>query len=206
MAESEFSFESDMADFIRENLRDNQRVRDKGTPDFSSRPIVSQTTTTFNETRLPLPAPFIPSGEVLGGGSDILHQWKTTRATDTTVDVRGGTLTSQSGFAQADVAPVEDLGVTSSGYVILTVTREESSRDVTAAAISYNVGELPESTYYEQYIPLAKITFADDAIVEIEQRRFEEINILEDLAVVNGEFMLADLLIASRNIYELPPS
>jgi hypothetical protein len=74
MAESEFSFESDMADFIRENLRDNQRVRDKGTPDFSSRPIVSQTTTTFNETRLPLPAPFIPSGEVLGGSSPIPYE------------------------------------------------------------------------------------------------------------------------------------
>ena len=68
MAQSGFSFESEMADFIRENLRDNQRVRSKGAPEFSAPPVVNQTTTTFNETRYPIPAPFIPSGEVIGGG------------------------------------------------------------------------------------------------------------------------------------------
>jgi hypothetical protein len=68
MAETGFSFESDMADFIRENLRDNQRVRSKGAPEFSAPPTVTQTTSFYNETRPELPKPPEVSGSVFGGG------------------------------------------------------------------------------------------------------------------------------------------
>jgi hypothetical protein len=139
-----------------------------------------------------------------GGGGSIIHQWQTTQATDTTIDVRGGTVTSQDTFAQADVAAVAGLAVAASGYALLTITRNASTRAITDRVISYGTGEPPSSDSTYQYIPLAKVTFAGGVITEIEQRRFEEINIFEDLAVVNGEFMLADLLIASRGIYAPP--
>jgi len=138
--------------------------------------------------------------------ADYIHQWKATKATATSINVLGGVFRSQAGFDQANVADVAGLAVAASGYAILTVTRDTASRVVAAAPIiSYVSGEPAESDYSTQIIPLAKVTFAGGAITNILPLKFEELHVFEDLAVVNGEFRLADILIASRNIYELPP-
>lgn len=148
-----------------------------------------------------------PETGVPPGGSDILNrQWKATQASDTTIDHTGGTLTSQAGFSPITVADVTALSATASGHVILTVGRDSSTRAISGTpAITYAAGTLPESDYNSQIIPLTKVTVTDDVISEILPLKFEELHIFEDLCVVNGEFMLADLLIAGRNIYEPPP-
>jgi hypothetical protein len=141
-----------------------------------------------------------------GGGETLQRQWKATRASATAIDCTGGTLTSQAGFAVITVDDVTALSATASGHVILTINRNSSTRAVEGTtAITYASGALPASTYSAQIIPLAKVTVADDEITEILPLKFEELHIFEDLCVVNGEFQLADLLIASRNIYDPPP-
>jgi hypothetical protein len=128
--------------------------------------------------------------------------------------VTGGVFRSQGDFNQGDFnqADVFSVGleVEASGYVILTVIRDTDSREVVEVpAISYVEGDVPESDYYSQIIPLAKVTFEGEgeeaAITNILQLKFEELHVFEDLAVVNGEFRLVDLLMASRNIYDPPP-
>jgi hypothetical protein len=134
------------------------------------------------------------------------HQWKATLASTTSLDVTGGVFRSQPDFDQVDVAGVAGLAVAASGYVILTVIRDDASREVAdPPIISYVAGEPVSSDYAEQIIPLAKITFGGGEITGILPLKFEELHVFEDLAVVNGEFRLADLLLASRQIYELPP-
>jgi hypothetical protein len=97
------------------------------------------------------------------------------------------------------------LYVGASGYVILTVIRDIDSREVVAVpTISYVEGDIPQSDYYNQIIPLAKVTFEEGAITNILQLKFEELHVFEDLAVVNGELRFVDLLMAGRNIYQPP--
>ena len=116
----------------------------------------------------------------------------------------GGVFRSQEAFDQADVLDV-GLEVEASGYVILTVIRDVASREVAAVpVISYVEGDVTQSDYYNQIIPLAKVTFEEEAITNILQLKFEELHVFEDLAVVNGEFRLVDLLMAGRNIYQPP--
>jgi hypothetical protein len=134
------------------------------------------------------------------------HQWKVTAATNQGVNVTGGVFRSQGDFDQADVPDVVELEVGASGYVILTVVRDIDSREVVEIPeISYVEGDLPESDYNNQIIPLAKVTFEDGVITNILQLKFEELHVFEDLVVVNGEFRFAELLMAGRKIYELPP-
>jgi hypothetical protein len=141
-----------------------------------------------------------------GEGDPVRHQWRATASDDLELAVVGGVVTSQAGFAPIEVADVPVLVIADSGFVILTITRDADTRAVTGTpAISFYAGALPESDYNEQVVPLAKVTVEDESISEILPLKFEELHIFEDLAVVNGEFMLADLLLASRNIYSLPP-
>ena len=199
-----------MDSFIRDTLRSIQRPRDV---DFYSeqQPLVSKSTKQFTTTSIS----DTPVSGFTGGGllpqKPQEHQWQVTTATPTAVSVTGGVFRSQGDFNQADVFSV-GLEVEASGYVILTVIRDTDSREVVEVpAISYVEGDVPESDYYNQIIPLAKVTFEGEgegeeaAITNILQLKFEELHVFEDLAVVNGEFRLVDLLMASRNIYEPPP-
>jgi hypothetical protein len=141
------------------------------------------------------------------GGETLLRQWKASPGAEAlTIDCKGGTLTSQAGFAPVTVADVTALSATASGHVILTVSRDSSTRAVTGTpAISYAAGTLSESDYTAQIIPLAKVTVEDEAITDILPLKFEELHIFESLAKVNGESKLVDLLMAGRNIYDPPP-
>jgi hypothetical protein len=140
-----------------------------------------------------------------GSGETLLRQWKATAASETTIDCTGGVFTTQPDFTAVTVADVTALEATASGHVILSIARVSSTRAVTGTpTISYAAGAIPASTQSEQIIPLAKVTVADEAITEIMPLQFEELHIFEDLAVVNGEFMLSDLRLAGRNIYAPP--
>ena len=192
-----------MDSFIRDTLRSIQRPRDV---DFYSeqQPLVSTTTKNLTITSI-TDEPVIVSTE---GG--LLpppapeHQWQATNASATALSVTGGVFRSQGAFDQADVPDVV-LYVGDSGYVILTVIRDIDSREVVAVpTISYVEGDPSESNYYNQIIPLAKVTFEEEAITNILQLKFEELHVFEDLAVVNGELRFVDLLMAGRNIYQPP--
>jgi len=194
-----------MDSFIRDTLRSIQRPRDV---DFYSeqQPLVSTSSKNFTTTST-TDDPFIASTEsgLLPSPSQAQeHQWQVTTATATAVNVTGGVFRSQGDFNQADVFGV-GLEVGVSGYVILTVIRDVASREVVAVpTISYVEGDIPQSDYYNQIIPLAKVTFEEEAITNILQLKFEELHVFEDLALVNGEFRLVDLLMAGRNIYQPP--
>jgi hypothetical protein len=192
-----------MDSFIRDTLRSIQRPRDV---DFYSeqQPLVSTSTKNFTVTSI-TDEPVIASAE---GGllppQAQEHQWQATNASATALSVTGGVFRSQGAFDQADVPDVV-LYVGDSGYVILTVIRDIDSREVVAVpTISYVEGDPSESNYYNQIIPLAKVTFEEGAITNILQLKFEELHVFEDLAVVNGELRFVDLLMAGRNIYQLP--
>lgn len=193
-----------MDSFIRDTLSSLRRPRDV---DFYSdqSPLISTSTKKFTTTSIV----GIPLDDV-GTQGFVLpppiqeHQWQATTATATVLNVIGGVFRSQGDFNQADVPDVQ-LDVGASGYVILTVIRDEDSREVVyVPIISYVEGDPPASDYYNQIIPLAKVTFEEGAITNILQLKFEELHVFEDLAVVNGEFRLVDLLMAGRNYYELP--
>lgn len=71
--------DQDVIEFIRESLRANERIRDKGSPQFSQQTVVSKTTTSFDITPDPLPPPPTTSGFILGGGgSSGNHPFKIT--------------------------------------------------------------------------------------------------------------------------------
>lgn len=195
-----------MDSFIRDTLTSLRRPRDV---DLYSdqQPLISTSTKTFTTSSIPdAPISVATGGAVLAPPPITQeHQWQATTATATGLNVTGGVFRSQGGFNQADVLDV-GLEVGASGYVILTIIRDIDSREVVAVpVISYVEGNPPASDYYNQIIPLAKVTFEEEAITNILQLKFEELHVFEDLAVVNGEFRFADLLMAGRNIYNLPP-
>jgi hypothetical protein len=148
-----------------------------------------------NDIVIPIPA----------GGEDVLFQWKTTKATATTIDIAEGKVYTQSGFTGTTAAAVFGLAVSASGFAICTITRNASTRAITSAVSSYVTGTPAASTYTTQIVPLAQVIFTSGAIEKIIQLKFEELHIFEDLVIENGEFRLADLLMAGRNIYEPPP-
>lgn len=192
-----------MDSFIRDTLRSIQRPRDENP--YLNPTLISTSSKSFTTTSIPDTSIFTPAQSALLPPQAQEHQWQAIAATANTLNVKGGVFRSQGAFDQADIKDVEKLGVNSSGYVILTVIRDEDSREVTdAPTISYEEGDLAESDYYNQFIPLAKVTFEEEAITTILQLKFEELHVFEDLVVVNGEFRLAELLMAGRNIYEPP--
>lgn len=134
-----------------------------------------------------------------------IHPWRVTRASVDSVDVLGGIVSTQEDFNSTVVSEQEGLAVGSSGYVILTIERDSDTRAMTGTpTIAFTSGSLTASTESEQIIALAEVVVDGSSISDIIQLKFENLHIFEDLAVVNGEFKLVDLLFASRNIYDLP--
>jgi len=157
---------------------------------------------------IPIPESGNGSGGSGGGGGasgNVLFQWKTTKATATTIDIAEGKVYTQAGFTGTTAAAAFGRAVSASGFAICTITRNASTRAITSAVSSYVTGTPAESTYTTQIVPLAQVIFTSGAIEKIIQLKFEELHIFEDLVIENGEFRLADLLMAGRNIYEPPP-
>jgi len=134
------------------------------------------------------------------------HQWKVTKADKTKLNVKGGNVSTQGQYNPPYVVgEVKKLEAPSNGYVILKIDRDSKSREITLGKISYQTGEVGASDYSSQIIPLAQVIFEKESISKIIPLKFEEIHIFEELVVVNGQFRFADLMMAGRNIYELPP-
>lgn len=142
-------------------------------------------------------------GSAPGGG--FRHMWKATRKEGLSVKVRGGTFTTQEGFGLIAVADLDELETPETGTIVLSISRNESTRAIEGTpVILFDAGDALASGYATQYIPLAKVTVEDDVITEIIPLQVQELHIFEDLAVVNGEFRLASLLMSSRSIYVTP--
>lgn len=88
----------------------------------------------------------------------------------------------------------------SEGYVLLKITRNESSRAMEAVDVETTLyATLPDDTYTDQYVLLGYISGGT-----VEQLAFETIRIHELMIVNNGEFMLAPLQLSSNKIYQPP--
>lgn len=125
--------------------------------------------------------------KVSDGGADPAQKW----------NVKGGTFRGQ-----GVTIIVPDGSVTGDeGYVFLHTVRDPSSRIVTACDFIFSSTYL-DSDYNDQYRPLAYVNSAAEE--SIRQLQFEEIRILEDLIVANGEFKYAGLDLAHANLYDLP--
>jgi hypothetical protein len=62
--------EPDMGAFIRETMRGDDRIRDKGSPQFSPPPVVTRTVENIKEGAPTLPTPLGTAGAVFGKGDD----------------------------------------------------------------------------------------------------------------------------------------
>jgi hypothetical protein len=129
---------------------------------------------------------------------EIYHNWKVRAVTG--IPGRwyavGGTV-----YSQGAPINVDDIYGDAEPYVLLKITRDTDSREVTSAEIQF-YQFLPESDSTNQYRVLAYVDSEGDNPVT--QYQFEEIRIFEDLAVVNGEFQLVGLEMSHRNYYEPP--
>lgn len=133
------------------------------------------------------------------------HFWKVTYAglvgEDHTWNVKGGEVVTQGGSFT-----VPDLTITGDdGYICLQITRD-SSREATNVEIDALVTPLapPTSDQEYQYIALAYVNSALGPPNWIQQMRFERIEILEEMLVVNGEFQLNAYRIVHDNSYSPP--
>jgi hypothetical protein len=132
--------------------------------------------------------------EIPEAGETIYHDWKVT-ASAGSWDVAGGTV-----YSQGAPINVEDTFVVgSAGYVLLKITRNASTREMTSAVIEFSAA-IPTSDSTYQYRALAYV-IADEPVT---QYQFEEIRIFEDLAIVNGEFQLVGLEMSHREYYTPP--
>jgi len=134
--------------------------------------------------------------EIPEAGETIYHDWKVTASTESpgSWDVAGGYVYSQG--APINVADANVVG--SAGYVLLKITRNASTREMTSAGVEFSAS-IPTSDSTYQYRALAYVNES------VTQYQFEEIRIFEDLAVVNGEFQLVGLDMSHRNYYDAPP-
>lgn len=87
------------------------------------------------------------------------------------------------------------------GFVVLKITRDESSREATAAVVEFS-STAPTSDYTDQYRILAEVD--PEGNPPVFQKQFEEIRIEEDLIIVNGEGYYAGFEMSHRNFYDLP--
>lgn len=123
------------------------------------------------------------------------HPWNVEfNATDPTkIDVQGGTVYHETG----SITVSDSTGITSNDFVCLKITRDETSREVTAAEIgAYATGSYTSDKTY-QYIELAAVG------TEITQLKFEDVSVFEDLAVVNGVFKYVPLEMSGPNFYAI---
>lgn len=77
-----------MGTFIRETMRGDERIRDKGSPQFAGLPTVTRSVEIITDPAPPLPDPIVPSGNVFGGGSS--HPWQVTASGANQVSVAAG--------------------------------------------------------------------------------------------------------------------
>ena len=157
-----------------------------------------------------------PMGAVPAEDSETInHQWKVTASDEAVeegeikVDVASGRLFSQgkfnTGVAGDGLVVAELVGeIVSTGSIVLAIVRDESTREVTSAFIEF-VEVRAASTATTQYVALAELAVVE-GVLYINQLRFDEIEIFEDLAVVQGEFKYVSLVIAGGNYYDLPES
>jgi hypothetical protein len=126
------------------------------------------------------------------------HPWKVTPSASEGWHVVGGTVYTQG----AGISVLDDTVDGDDGFVCLKITRDDESREMTAAVIEFQA-TVPESTYTEQYTPLAQVDKTGSP--QVIQLKFEEIRIRELMIVENGAWRLAPVDLSSREIYELPP-
>ena len=138
----------------------------------------------------------ISESSSFSGGA--LHPFKVTRnaQAESKVDIAIGTVYHETGAfivsAQTAMTPQDE--------ILLKITRDVTSREVINAEVSgYSVSFDPVSTNHYQYIHIASVSSS-----EIIQRKFEDISIFEDLAIVNGQFKLVPLEVVGFNFYDLP--
>lgn len=62
--------DAEMLEFIRETLRSNERIRDKGNPQLLQQSVTSKTSISFDAGSTELSIPATSEGYILGGGSD----------------------------------------------------------------------------------------------------------------------------------------
>lgn len=136
------------------------------------------------------------------------HSWKITRTTavDGKVNVRGGKVASQGCFGSAylTMPDTENLVVSDGSFIYLSIVRDSSTREVVSLSVSSNtVEQFSDET--TQYVELGNVALTAGKVTYIHQTQFEDLNIFEDLAVVNGEFQFVSLLMAGKNYY-VPPA
>lgn len=127
------------------------------------------------------------------GEADGLHYW----------NVKGGEVVTQGGsFTVADYAELEGDG----GYICVQITRDEASREATNVEIDGIITALapPTSDQTYQYIALAYVDSSLGPEERVNQLRFERIEILEEMQVVNGEFKLNAYQVVHDESYSPP--
>lgn len=131
------------------------------------------------------------------GGASVNHPWKVTMTDEGEFYISGGTVHGNGGpFV---VAPKTEL--IESGIIWVKITRDSSSREMTAAVIGSGVS-VPTSDYTDQYRPIAAV---DDAgSPPVLQLQFQELRVEELMIVANGEFELLSVDAAARNTYDPP--
>jgi hypothetical protein len=138
-------------------------------------------------------------------GEKVFHQWKITKIDDLEVSVEAGVVTDSGGIYEVNSGEFEVYG---GAYVILQIPRSASNRQISGSVSVYVDDGVPESSQGTQYIPLGQIETESEGgkeyISKIIQLKFEEIHIKEVMIVENGEFKLADFLMAGRNSYDRP--
>lgn len=92
--------EPDMGAFIRETMRGDDRIRDKGSPQFSPPPVVTRTVENIKEGAPTLPIPLGTAGAVIAGAGENLN------LTIRRVSVQQG-IGNESGLRLSGSAPIE---------------------------------------------------------------------------------------------------
>ena len=138
-----------------------------------------------------------------------IHYWKVNLIGETITpgtyewEVLGNNVFSQGMTAIIDFDEVvTGAGV---GYIVLRITRDEASREMTAADLIFEASPTI-STESLQYRPIAKVD--PDGVIGVDQviqMQFEEIRIWELMIVENGEFSLMGAEMSHRNTYAPPP-
>jgi hypothetical protein len=142
-----------------------------------------------------------------GEDQPLSHEWKVSFQGETEGPVynwfvKGGDVVTQGGtFTVADAVITGE-----SGYVLLKITRDGTSREATDATLVVTTeATITTSDYTDQYIALAYVDSALEPDERIKQLKFERIIILEEFYVENGEFKNNSYHVAHHNTYDPPP-
>lgn len=142
------------------------------------------------------PARKIRLNPASGGATSSLHPFKVTPNADdlTKIDIHIGTVYHEVG---SEVIAAQS-AVVMSDLVLLKITRDATTREVTAAEVGpYSIGFAAISTKTNQYYHIATTDSS-----AIEQHQFQDLYVYEDLAVINGAFRYVPLAMSAANYYE----